>query len=91
MKDKILSPRFAVAQGVKPDGSLKIRPIDDFTASGCNAHTVPAEKLKCDTLDLLLASMRRMFEDSGGKVRKRRLSTHTEATCAVVPVCCCCV
>ena len=42
-KDKILSPRFAVEQGLKPDGSLKIRPIDDFTASGCNAHTIPAE------------------------------------------------
>ena len=67
-KDKILSPRFAVEQGLKPDGSLKIRPIDDFTASGCNAHTIPAEKLKCDTLDLLLACMRRMFEDGGGKV-----------------------
>ena len=67
-KDKILSPRFAVEQGLKPDGSLKIRPIDDFTASGCNAHTIPAEKLKCDTLDLSLASMRRMFEDGGGKV-----------------------
>lgn len=40
-KGKSVSPRFAVEQGVKPDGSRKIRPVHDFTASGCNKYTVP--------------------------------------------------
>jgi len=40
--------------GLKPDGSVKIRPIDDLTRSGCNLATAPSEKLRYESLDLLL-------------------------------------
>ena len=40
-----LSPRFAVVQGTKADGSTKVRPIDGFTKSGCNA-TQPLRPLR---------------------------------------------
>ena len=53
-----LSPRFAVIQGVKPDGSPKVRPVDDLTRSECNAATEVTEKLAYESLDELLASAR---------------------------------
>ena len=53
-----VSPRFAVEQGLKPDGSLKIRPVDDFTRSGCNAATDPSGALVYESIDALLASIR---------------------------------
>ena len=53
-----LSPRFAVVQGKKPDGTPKVRPIDDLTRSGCNAATETAEKLSYESLDALLAPLR---------------------------------
>jgi hypothetical protein len=43
--------------GLKPDGSIKIRPIDDMTVSMINAATHANDKLPCDTLDLFFASM----------------------------------
>ena len=46
--------------GLKPDGSIKIRPIDDMTVSMINAATWAKEKLSCDTLDLFFASMQRL-------------------------------
>ena len=60
-----LSPRFAVEQGVKPDGSTKIRPIDDLTRSGCNAATETTEKLSYESLDLLMTVLRDMEKDMG--------------------------
>ena len=53
-----LSPRFAVVQGKKDDGSTRVRPIDDFTKSGCNAATETTEKLSYESLDALLAVLR---------------------------------
>ena len=47
-------------QGLLADGSAKVRPIDDLTASGVNAHTHPTQKVTNDTLDKLLEAMRRM-------------------------------
>jgi len=37
--------------GLKPDGSVKLRAVDNFTASGANPCIVTTEKLRCDTLD----------------------------------------
>jgi len=60
-----LSPRFAVRQGEKPDGSAKIRPVDDMTRSGCNAATAPSEKLAYESLDLFLQTILAMEERVG--------------------------
>ena len=53
-----LSPRFAVEQGKKPDGSVKVRAVDDFSRSGCNAATCATEKLSTENMDAFLASLR---------------------------------
>ena len=52
------SQRFCVEQGLKPDGSQKLRAVDDFTASGCNPAAAPTEKLKNDTLDTYVEVLR---------------------------------
>ena len=49
-----------VISGLRSDGSLKIRPIDDMSASMVNAATCSQEKLPCDTLDMFFASMRHL-------------------------------
>ena len=46
--------------GLRDDGTIKIRPIDDLSASGVNAATFASEKLTNDGLDKLLEAMRRM-------------------------------
>ena len=51
--------------GTKPDGSLKVRPIDDMTRSGCNPCTGASEKLHYESLDLLLATARAAAERFG--------------------------
>ena len=45
-----------------------MRPIDDLTASGVNMNTSPADKLHCDTLDMLLASLKEMGRATGIRV-----------------------
>ena len=40
--------------GIKDDGSTKLRVVYDLTCSGINDATEPAEKLKCDTLDMFV-------------------------------------
>ncbi len=46
--DVLLSRRFGVEQGVLPDASTKVRPVDDFSASGVNACCQPTENLRQD-------------------------------------------
>ena len=59
LSQTLLHPRFAV-ENVKPDGSIKIRPVDNFSWStlgkegSVNGHVHPCEKLKHDTLDMLV-------------------------------------
>ena len=66
----LLHPRFMVEQR-RPDGSLKLRPIDHFSWSKCgkedsvNGHVVPTEKLKHDTLDRLEALLRLFVHETG--------------------------
>ena len=60
LKQTLLHPRFAV-ENVKPDGAVKVRPVDHFSWSAfgkkkedsVNGHVHPSEKLKHDTLDML--------------------------------------
>ena len=61
----ILAPRFGIEQGVKEDGSLKIRPIDDFTACEVNRHTHAVEKATNDSLDKLLEAVRQIHGNIG--------------------------
>ena len=44
--------------GVRPDGSTKIRPVDDMSRSLLNSAVLTTEKLGCHTLDCLLKAMR---------------------------------
>ena len=44
-------PGIAFVTGVRADGTTKVRAVDNFTESKCNACTEPSEKLKYDTLD----------------------------------------
>jgi len=44
--------------GLRPDGTEKIRAIDDMSASSINAATAAAERLRCDSLDLLFEALR---------------------------------
>ena len=70
-----LSPRFAVVQGVKANGDPKVRPIDDLTRSGCNAATETTEKLSYESLDALLAVLRRMEKKLGSGLELWKVSS----------------
>ena len=67
----LLHPRFPVVQE-KADGTEKIRDVDHFSwyadvggAASVNANTVPAEKLRHDTLDNLGDTMTVFVEKTG--------------------------
>ena len=66
MSHLLLSKRFGVEQGVRADGSAKVRSIDDATQSHVNACCRPTEKLSCHSLDTLveLARLRRTSTDA---------------------------
>ena len=50
---RVLTPRFAVVQGCKADGTPRVRSIDDCTASRINRATQPQEKMRHNTVDAL--------------------------------------
>ena len=50
--------------GVKSNGELKLRAIDDFTRSSVNAHTRAGEKLKCDTLDAYFLLLKELSQQT---------------------------
>ena len=66
--DVLLHPRFGVEQE-REDGSMKVRPVDNFSwsrhskrkqvakTSSVNGHVSPSEKLKHDTLDVFAQAM----------------------------------
>jgi hypothetical protein len=49
-----LARRFSREQGVKPDGSVKLRAVDDETGCGVNEAAQPTTKMKTDTIDEFL-------------------------------------
>lgn len=60
-----LSLRFGVEQGINAiDGSLKLRPVDDFSASGVNECCRPAERLSTEGIDrlILVVLLRRVLD-----------------------------
>ena len=46
------------------DGKLKIRAVDDLTASGVNGCTKVTEKLKCENIDMLFEGLQEFRSDS---------------------------
>ena len=50
--------------GVKSDGTVKIRPIDDMSASGINDTAEVHEKLVYDTLDTFFECARQLAENT---------------------------
>ena len=63
--EEIISPRFGVEQGLKPDGSRKIRAVDDCTRSGINGATQPAVKLFVEGADMLIEVMKLLHQECG--------------------------
>ena len=49
----VLVPRFSVEQGIRADGTPKMRSIDDCSIAGLNGATAPGEKHRHDTVDAL--------------------------------------
>ena len=65
LRHVVLTPRFSVEQGLRPDGSLKIRACDDCTRSGVNCCVQACEKLRHDSIDCLFECCRRYVERVG--------------------------
>ena len=60
-----IASRFSVEQGVRSDGSRKIRAVDDESAAGINPACAASERLKLDGLDKLIALVRHFVVVSG--------------------------
>ena len=74
-------PRFAIEQGVRPDGTEKVRAVDHFSWSfsngqkkrmrrevksqSVNGHFTPDRAIKHDHLDDLLVAMKLLHETTG--------------------------
>ena len=54
--------------GLHPDGSQKVRAVDDMSISGINEATAPTEKLQCDTLDKFHQGMQALRIAAGKQV-----------------------
>ena len=66
LESVLLAKRFSVEQGVKDDGSTKIRAIDDETASGLNLCTQGGHKIRCNNVDYLVKAIHEYSFYSGG-------------------------
>ncbi len=51
--------------GLRDDGTAKLRPIDDFSRSGCNAAVGVSEELSYESTDKFLALLRECREFLG--------------------------
>ena len=66
LENILLGRRFSREQGVRADGSLKLRAIDDKTADGTNDCAQQEGKLRMDGLDKLVEAVR-LFTRTTGK------------------------
>ena len=57
----LLARRFSVEQGLRNDGSVKLRAVDDESANGTNGCCEPTERLYCDRLDKFVALIRAFY------------------------------
>ena len=62
--------------GTKPDGTKKIRPIDDMSRSKCNAATTPTEKFEYENLDVFLQVIKTIKKKSGSEFILWKASTY---------------
>ena len=72
--------------GVKADGSIKVRAVDNFTESMCNPCTKPTEKLRNDTLDLFFEVLRMLSKKLGVAVPLRMFKADIDAAFRRVPL-----
>ena len=56
--------RFCFCAGVKSDGSIKVRAVDDMSSSHVNDATRVLEKLTYDSLDLLFEVLQDLTEST---------------------------
>ena len=62
----LFAKRFSIEQGVKSDGSIKIRAIDDETLSGVNSCTQGGDKIRCSGMDALIRAVHAYSYYDGG-------------------------
>ena len=65
LQNVLLASRFGVEQGVREDGTPKIRAVDNETDNGLNEATSATEKNHNDSLDMLFVVVRLLFVSSG--------------------------
>ena len=65
LREILLAKRFSVGQ-IREDGSVKLRAIDDETASGANLCTEGGDKIVCHNLDALVEMIKQLGFRSGG-------------------------
>ena len=65
--DCLLASRFGVEQGLTDEGEVKVRPVDDLSASGVNGCSVQVEKLTNDGVDVLF-QVAKVFTERVGVV-----------------------
>ena len=61
----LLCRRFSREQGVKADGSVKLRAIDDLTGNGANGTAEQEGKVRMDDLDELVEAIRAYYAIRG--------------------------
>lgn len=70
---RVLTPRFAVVQGCKADGTPRVRSIDDCTASRINRATQPQENMRHNTVDALFEVAKGISQARGNaRLQQRR-------------------
>ena len=99
--DVLYHPRFGVEQE-REDGSMKVRPVDNFSwsrhskrkqvakAFSVNGHVSPSEKLKHDTLDVFAQAMVQFVTIVGCLPGLLKVTVFSAAVCLLLRSCSCC-
>ena len=61
----VIALRLSREQGLKADGAIKLRAVDDETTAGVNPCCQPTEKLHCDAMDDFVCLILALCEDTG--------------------------
>ena len=82
-----LTRRFAVAQGLDDDGTPKVRPIDDFSASHVNSTVTANERVTLHTLDVISATLAYFISVSSEDVGLMGKSYDLKSAYKQLPLC----
>ena len=82
-----LTRRFAVTQGLEEDGTPKVRPIDDFSASHVNSTVTANERVTLHTLDDISATLAYFLSIAGDDVGLMGKSYDLKAAYKQLPLC----